>query len=191
VVDPVFYDPGGARRDGDPADRDRAPEPPPRPLAPAAARSPLAGYAERFAAAGPGTTIREIPFLRMWEVRARAVPSAPTADVLELGPGWWLIVGDEEPVVHHGCCVDVSAQRTVIELSGPDAREVLLTGCPIDLHPSAFEVGQHAQTLLGQAPVIVQRTADDTYRLYVRASYAAYLADWLLDACRAEVAAAS
>ncbi|MFO7252292.1 MAG: 2Fe-2S iron-sulfur cluster-binding protein [Actinomycetes bacterium] len=191
VVDPVFYDPGGARRDGDPADRDRAPEPPPRPLAPAAARSPLAGYAERFAAAGPGTTIREIPFLRMWEVRARAVPSAPTADVLELGPGWWLIVGDEEPVVHHGCCVDVSAQRTVIELSGPEVREVLLTGCPIDLHPSAFEVGQHAQTLLGQAPVIVQRTADDTYRLYVRASYAAYLADWLLDACRAEVAAAS
>jgi Glycine cleavage system T protein (aminomethyltransferase) len=185
VVEPVFYDPENARRDGDPA-APAAPAAPPRPLDRAVARSPLAGYASRFAAAGESGTvaIREIPFLTMWEVRARAVPSAPTGDVLELGPGWWLIVGDDEPVVHSGCAVDVSAQRTVIELSGPGVRDVLITGCPIDLHPSVFEVGQHAQTLLAQTQVIVQRTAPDTYRVFVRASYAGYLADWLLDACR-------
>jgi sarcosine oxidase subunit alpha len=149
------------------------------------ARSPLEPYRTRFAETrDTPTAIEEIPFLSMWEVRALAVPSAPTGEVLELGPGWWLIVGGDEPVVHNGCAVDVSAQRTVIQLSGPGVRDILMTGCPIDLHPAVFEVGQHAQTLLAKAQIILQRTAPDTYRLFVRPSFAPYLADWLLDACQ-------
>ena len=181
VVEPVFYDPRNERRDGDPS----APEPPPASYRPetAVARSPLEPYRTRFAETrDTPTAIEEIPFLSMWEVRALAVPSAPTGEVLELGPGWWLIVGGDEPVVHNGCAVDVSAQRTVIQLSGPGVRDILMTGCPIDLHPAVFEVGQHAQTLLAKAQIILQRTAPDTYRLFVRPSFAPYLADWLLDA---------
>ncbi|WP_345398973.1 sarcosine oxidase subunit gamma family protein [Nonomuraea salmonea] len=71
----------------------------------------------------------------------------------------------------------------MLELAGPAADEVLITGCPIDLHPSAF--AGHAQTLLGKAPVILERRAPDTYRIYVRSSFASYLAEWLVDAVEA------
>jgi sarcosine oxidase subunit alpha len=75
--------------------------------------------------------------------------------------------------------VDVSGQRTVLELAGPGALEVLTTGCPIDLHPSVFT--GHAQTFLAKTPVILERDGA-AYRIYVRSSYTRYLAEWLLDA---------
>jgi sarcosine oxidase, subunit gamma len=61
---------------------------------------------------------------------------------------------------------------------------VLGKGCALDLHPRVFGAGAAAQTMLGQAGVIllaVSGTGDD-YRILVRASFARYLADWLLDA---------
>ncbi|MCF6469519.1 sarcosine oxidase subunit gamma, partial [Nonomuraea sp. MG754425] len=63
---------------------------------------------------------------------------------------------------------------------GPRAQDVLITGCPIDLHPDVFP--GHAQTLLGRASVILERRAADRYRVYVRSSFTRYLAEWLLDA---------
>jgi sarcosine oxidase subunit alpha len=77
--------------------------------------------------------------------------------------------------------VDVSGQRTVLELSGPGALDVLITGCPIDLHPSVFT--GHAQTLLGKTSVILERRSD-VYRIYARSSFTSYLATWLLDAIK-------
>jgi sarcosine oxidase subunit alpha len=126
--------------------------------------------------------LTEVPFLEMCEVRGPVVPSIEFGQVLELGPAWWLIVEGEAPGVPAGSAVDVSAQRTVLELSGPEAHDILMTGCPIDLHPTVFEAGQHAQTLLGQAQVILQRGDDTTFRIFVRSSFASYLAEWLLDA---------
>ncbi|HEY9522183.1 MAG TPA: sarcosine oxidase subunit gamma family protein, partial [Thermopolyspora sp.] len=124
----------------------------------------------------------ELPFLAMCEVRGPVVPSPDSGRALDLGPDWWLIVEGDAPGVHAGAAVDVSAQRTVLELAGPGARDVLLTGCPIDLHPSVFEVGSHARTLLAQAQVIVVHAAPDTYQIFVWSSFAGYLAEWLLDA---------
>jgi heterotetrameric sarcosine oxidase gamma subunit len=110
--------------------------------------------------------------------REPAPPAVSGGSLLRLGPDWWLHVGP--PAVPGG--VDVSAHRTTLELSGPRSRDVLMTGCSLDLHPSVFMVGACAQTLLAQAQVVLHRTAPDTYRLLVRASFARYLADWLLDA---------
>ncbi|MCF6475047.1 FAD-dependent oxidoreductase, partial [Nonomuraea sp. MG754425] len=84
VVEPVFYDPGNARREGEPL------------MGPysayegaARAESPAAGFAARFAAAGgEGVRLREAPFAPMWEVRG-ADPGAG----LRLGPSWWLVPG--------------------------------------------------------------------------------------------------
>jgi sarcosine oxidase, subunit alpha len=134
--------------------------------------SPLESYVDRFAAAGRDDTVRlrELPFRSMVDVRG-AVP--PGGAALRLGPDWWLALGPADGV-------DVSAQRTTLELRGPRARDVLMTGCPLNL--DALGVGACAQTLLGQAQVILYRTAPDTYRVLVRASFARYLADWLLDA---------
>jgi len=91
--------------------------------------------------------------------------------VLWLGPDEWLVVGPP------------SANRTALEVRGPKARAVLEGGCSIDLHPRAFGPGRCAQTLLARANVIVQQLTDEpVYRIFVRPSFATYLATWLTDA---------
>jgi sarcosine oxidase subunit gamma len=60
---------------------------------------------------------------------------------------------------------------------------VLAKGFPLDLHPRRFASGTYAQSLLAKAQIILwQRDARPTYWLFVRRSFAAYVADWLLDA---------
>ncbi|ASN40444.1 sarcosine oxidase subunit gamma [Arthrobacter sp. 7749] len=81
-----------------------------------------------------------------------------------------------------GQVVDLSANRTVIELSGPSARAVLEKGCPADLHPRSFTKGTAITTVLGPVPVLLWKSAEDTFRLLPRASFADYTARWLLDA---------
>jgi sarcosine oxidase subunit gamma len=119
--------------------------------------------------------------------------------VLWLGPDEWLVVGapgaqyalvallrsavDEAatgaPV--GASIVDVSAQRTTIEIAGDRALDLLAHGCALDLHPTVFPDGRCAQTMLAQAQVVLLH-ADGAYRVMVRSSYARYLAEWLLDA---------
>ena len=80
--------------------------------------------------------------------------------------------------------VDVSAQRTTLRLRGEHVRDLLSGGCAIDLHPRVFARCAAAQTLLGQAGVVLM-ALDDTgthYQVLVRSSFAGYLASWLLDA---------
>ena len=114
--------------------------------------------------------------------------------VLWLGPDEWLVVGPagSEATLETRCrdvldgagsVVDVSASRTIVELRGPEARVILEAGCAIDLHPRAFHAGSCAQTLVARTAVIVhQLTYEPLYRLFVRSSFAMYLATWLQDA---------
>ncbi|MFI7481649.1 sarcosine oxidase subunit gamma [Kocuria sp. M1R5S2] len=81
-----------------------------------------------------------------------------------------------------GQAVDLSANRTTLELSGPSARAVLEKGCPMDLHPRAFAVGAAVATTLGPVQVLLWRTGEEVYRILPRASFADYTARWLLDA---------
>ncbi|MGW0314443.1 sarcosine oxidase subunit gamma [Streptomyces flavidovirens] len=82
-----------------------------------------------------------------------------------------------------GSVVDVSANRTTLELSGPAARQVLEKGCPLDLHPRAFGPGQAVSTTVGPVAVLLRQVDDvPTYRLLPRSSFADYLARWLIDA---------
>lgn len=118
-------------------------------------------------------------------------------EVLWLGPDEWLVVAPPESAARLGeslrtasgdgfkSVTDVSAQRTTLSVSGPLTREVLARGCSIDLHPLVNPAGTCVQTLLAQAGVILQirdSTATDV-RLLVRASFAPYVASWLVDAC--------
>ncbi|WP_055475838.1 sarcosine oxidase subunit gamma [Gordonia sp. HS-NH1] len=82
---------------------------------------------------------------------------------------------------------DASGQRTRIELGGPRAETILAHGCAIDLSPRAFGPDDVAQTLLAQAAVIVHRVPDG-FAIFVRSSYADYLAAWLVDAATEYVA---
>jgi sarcosine oxidase, subunit gamma len=80
--------------------------------------------------------------------------------------------------LHHSV-VDVSANRAVLELAGAARLELLTQGCRLDLHPRAWRHGSCAQTLLGRVPVLLQER-DHATRIFVRASFAAHLADWLV-----------
>lgn len=114
--------------------------------------------------------------------------------VLWLGPDDFLAVdvsrpqrtGDERPfrealAGRPGLAVDLSGNRAVLELSGPSARQVLEKSCHADLHPRAFPVGSGIVTALGTVPVILHRSAEETFRILPRASFADFLVRWLLD----------
>lgn len=160
-----------------------------------------AGDLERFGA-------REVPFVAQTDLRiARSeadplppfLPLEPDTwvgwigrDVLWLGPDGWLVLdgtGATEPQelvaelttllsgTHHSV-VDVSANRTVLELIGDDRLELLSTGCGLDLHPRSWRDGMCAQTLVARVPVILQERGGAT-RVFVRPSYADALVGWL------------
>jgi len=120
---------------------------------------------------------------------------------LWLGPDEWLLVSQDQPGAltttltdaladalgltaadGNAQVVDVSANRTVVQLDGPGAREVLEKGCPADLHPRVFPDGTAITTTLARVPVLVWKIGAEQYRVLVRPSFAEYVALWLLDA---------
>jgi sarcosine oxidase subunit gamma len=145
---------------------------------------------------GPGAAAAaELLGVELPAAASTYVKSAGTT-VIWLGPDEWLVTGTalagpelearlrEAVAQHGGAAVDVSGQRTTLRLRGAHSRDVLAKGSALDLHPRAFGEGTAAQTMLGQAGVIllaVNGTGGD-YRILVRSSFARYLADWLLDA---------
>jgi sarcosine oxidase subunit gamma len=125
------------------------------------------------------------------------VAAAGARRVLWLGPDEWLVVDEPgaapallDALYRAGAgalvtTVDLSANRTTLELTGAQAPDALAKGCALDLHPRAFAAGACAQTLVARAQVVLDQVDDrPTYRLHVRGSFAAYLASWLLDAAR-------
>nr|WP_229791203.1 sarcosine oxidase subunit gamma family protein [Zhihengliuella salsuginis] len=120
---------------------------------------------------------------------------ASAVHILWLGPDEFLAVdasrrqepGDGDAVAAAldglpGQALDLSANRTILELSGARARHVLEKGCHMDLHPRAFAVGTAVLTQVGPVPVILHRSGEQEYRLFPRASFADYTVRWLVDA---------
>jgi sarcosine oxidase subunit gamma len=165
------------------------------------------------AASSDAVTLTEVPFLAAVNLRVdpesdaarrvgerlgtplpvvpNTVAGAGSRSVLWLGPDEWLVVGPDgdAPALlallgdEPDSVVDVSANRTTVQVSGPSARDLLEKGCTLDLHPRAFGVGRCAQSTVAKAQVVLWQTADTpVYRLLVRGSFSGYLADWLIDA---------
>ncbi len=116
---------------------------------------------------------------------------------LWLGPDEWLILTPADRAeevagrlraefrAEFTAITDVSAASAVIRLTGPRVRDVLAAGCPLDLHPRAFHVGRCAQTILAKATATIVQVDDaPTFDLFVRRSFADYVARWLEDAGR-------
>ncbi|MEU9450915.1 sarcosine oxidase subunit gamma family protein [Streptomyces sp. NPDC048277] len=111
-----------------------------------------------------------------------------------LGPDEWLVLSQADGTAvaaelrqalgeDPGSVVDVSANRTTLELGGPAARQVLEKGCPLDLHPRSFGPGQAVSTTVGPVAVLLWQVDEaPTYRLLPRSSFADHLARWLIDA---------
>lgn len=129
-----------------------------------------------------------------------AVSGTGDTSVLWLGPEEFLVVAPSE--AHEslggdliqalrealgdgaGQVVDLSANRTTFELSGPRSRAVLEKGCSLDLHPRGFKTGTALSTEIGNIPAVLWKTGDESYRIFPRASFAEFLGRWLLDAMR-------
>jgi sarcosine oxidase subunit gamma len=170
--------------------------------------SPLAGFAQLFAGVTGPLHIQEVAFRIQLNVRSALDETTPTERVLGtalplvpntltsagdrqvmwLGPDEWLVVaaGTETGLLGElsqaASVTDVSAARTIIRIGGDRARDLLAHGCALDLHPDRFPIGSCAQSRLALANVIIARPDPTTFWIFARASYASYLATWLLDA---------
>jgi sarcosine oxidase subunit gamma len=124
------------------------------------------------------------------QIRNGNLSAADETHALCLAPDWWLIIGFEEveqklaPLrdEYHFSVVDVSGQRTTIELEGPQAREVLAHLWEQDLREKSFPVGSVSQGLIAKAPVIVLYIAPLRYRVMVRSSFALHVWKAVVDA---------
>jgi sarcosine oxidase subunit gamma len=115
--------------------------------------------------------------------------------VLCRAPGKWTLVSEEQSPANiierysgelesqGAVLIDSTDGVAVLSIKGPLARDVLMKGCGLDLHPTAFPVGRCARTRFAQMAVIIDHfDAEPSFRLYVARSYAKYLIDWITDA---------
>jgi sarcosine oxidase subunit gamma len=72
-----------------------------------------------------------------------------------------------------GALFDLTASRVAYRLGGSRATDVLATGCPLDLHPRAFRVGDCAQSLFGRVNALLYKSDDaPTFLIMVARSFA-------------------
>ena len=178
--------------------------------APDPRRAPLDGVLP-WGLPGGAVSLSELRFAEQIVVRAQPPVAAYLAGVplamqpgrvavmrevrtLWLGPDEWLVTAPRGAAPdlmgrlaralagRHASIIDLSAARAIIEIGGSRARELLETGCALDLHPREFGPGRCARTVLARLPVIIDQTGADAYRLFVRRSAARWLIEWLIDA---------
>jgi sarcosine oxidase, subunit gamma len=126
------------------------------------------------------------------QTKEASISGAGKAHALCLAPDWWLIVGFQEAEQklkplrlnndYHFNAIDVSGQRTTIELEGTNAKEVLAHLWEQDLREKNFPVGSVSQGLMAKAPVIIWHITPVCYRVMVRSSFALHLWKALVDA---------
>lgn len=112
-----------------------------------------------------------------------------------LGPDEWLLIvpGGEEFAVEqrlrealgeelHYSVVNVSGGQTVVELTGPKVREMLMKSTSYDVHPSNFPVGKAVGSVFAKSQCVIRHTGEDSWELIVRRSFSDYFWLWLQDA---------
>lgn len=143
----------------------------------------------RFAAA-----VREIVGVAPPAV-PNTVSEAHGNTVYWLGPDEWLLVtpagrratidGELRAALTglRAAVTDISGGQTVVALRGSAVRQLLAKGCPLDLHPRAFGIGQCAQSHLAKAPILIRHLdSQPSFEIVVRRSFADYFWLWLEDA---------
>jgi sarcosine oxidase subunit gamma len=104
------------------------------------------------------------------------------------GVGSWQAMLDEALLGLAHSLVDVSHRQVAIEVAGPDAEAMIASGCPLDLHPSAFPVGMCTRTVFAKCEIVLWRKEPRLFHIEVWRSFRAYVAG-LLDLAHGDVAA--
>ena len=107
------------------------------------------------------------------------------------GPGQWLVESAEQQPgeligridtalrPHGASTTDLSHARTVVQVSGAAATDLLAKLCPIDVE--TMRAGDSAATLAGPFNVQVVKSGDDEFRLYVFRSFGLAMWEMLRD----------
>ena len=107
------------------------------------------------------------------------------------GPGQWLAESAEQQPgelierieaalrPHGASTTNLSHARTVVQVSGAAATDLLAKLCPIDVE--TLRTGDSAATLAGPFNVQIVKTGDDEFRLYVFRSFGLAMWEMLLD----------
>ncbi|WP_407280760.1 sarcosine oxidase subunit gamma family protein [Aromatoleum evansii] len=82
----------------------------------------------------------------------------------------------------HYAVMNVTGGQTVLELTGPRVRELLMKCTPYDVHPRAFPVGKGVSSVFAKSSAVIRRVDEERWELVIRRSFADYLYSWILDA---------
>ncbi|MGF6233233.1 heterotetrameric sarcosine oxidase gamma subunit [Inquilinus ginsengisoli] len=109
--------------------------------------------------------------------------------VIWSGPGQWLAVAEDghdltreltETVGAFAAVSDQSDGLAVLRVSGPHARDALIKGVGLDLHPRAFGPGDAAVTVIAHIGAQLWQLDDrPTYEIAIYRSFAGSLWRWL------------
>ncbi|KIQ32354.1 MULTISPECIES: sarcosine oxidase subunit gamma [Pseudomonas syringae group] len=111
-----------------------------------------------------------------------------------MGPDEWLLIlpsGEELAAEQqlrealaglHIAIVNVSGGQSILELTGPKVRQVLMKSTSYDVHPDNFPVGKAVGTVFAKSQLVIRRTGEETWELLIRRSFADYWWLWLQDA---------
>ena len=111
--------------------------------------------------------------------------------VMTIAPGTFIVESDEPDVAaklatvirpDKGTVTDLTDARAALNIAGKGAESVLSTGLAIDLSLLEFPVHRVTQTGFDGIGVIIRRVAEQEFDLYVYASFAQALRDWLTEA---------
>ncbi|MDF1796474.1 MAG: sarcosine oxidase subunit gamma family protein [Coxiellaceae bacterium] len=105
----------------------------------------------------------------------------------------WLIVVDQSEsqrvnvdlrtdLSGHFQLVDITGGMTKLQLQGKAVHMFLQKLCEYDFHPSRFPIKACVQTKIAKSSGLVVREGENMFGLYIRRSFADYIAAWCLDA---------
>ncbi len=128
---------------------------------------------------------------------ANTVTSSTDLHIFWLGPDEWLIHLPLETVDEkidalresldnqHVAITEVSDYFCVLELSGPQAQEIIASASPFDTRPQHFNAGQCTQTRFAHASILLWPLKNTSgFGLQIRWSYAQYVYGYLTQSIR-------
>ena len=113
-----------------------------------------------------------------------------------IGPDHWLLVSRSRSArsLINTChetlgdllfnAVDHSAGLAVFRVAGNGSRQLLASGCGIDVRAGKLGVGECRRIRLARIPAVVAVSGDDQLDLYVDRSYAKYMRNWFEETVR-------
>lgn len=162
----------------------------------------LGEYPERAIVNLRGDATNPVFAAAVRDVLGLALPTEPCTTAFDArlrivwaGPDDWFVIGaagSEDAVVAalhaalHGCqhaVTDVSSGYCVVQLAGPQARDVLAQGCPLDLHPRVHRIGMASGSHFFKASIWLWLVDEaPTFELLIRSSFVGYFDRLLADA---------